>query len=208
MMKKFLAILLLAVLGLTACQGKGKEEPKPVEPAKEEAVEKTAEGEVKNPIDSNSRIDLLENKVTLVVPEGNPKKIETFEDMNTDKVAAIAIGNSDVPVRQYSEELLTNLGIWETIQPKITLGSNVKEVTTWVSEGVVDCGIVYQTDAFSAGLEVLDEAEDTEIKTPVIYPAAILQNSRNPKETADFLTYLQSDEAKQIFEEVGFSFLK
>lgn len=167
-------------------------------------------GEVANDnvIDSATRIDLLENKVTLVVPNGSEKGITDFKDFDTDKVEKIALGNSDVPVGQYSEELLTNLGIWEKIQDKITFGSNVKEVTTWVSEGVVDAGIVYKTDAFSAGLDVVAEADSSLLKTPVVYPAALLNKSENKDEAQKFLEFLQGDEAKAIFEEVGFALVK
>ena len=54
-------------------------------------------------IDTGSRIDLLENKCALVVPDGNPAGIESYEDLGTDKLTKIALGNSDVPVGQYSE---------------------------------------------------------------------------------------------------------
>ncbi|NLD17277.1 MAG: molybdate ABC transporter substrate-binding protein [Tissierellia bacterium] len=164
-------------------------------------------GEVEgsSPIDSETRIDLLENKVTLAVTEGNPKDIKAFDEIGTEKVESIALGNSDVPVGQYSEELFTNLGIWDDIQPKVTYGSNVKEVTTWVSEGVVDCGVIYATDAYSAGLEVVAEADDSMLENKVIYPGAILENSENKEEAQKFLEYLQGEEASKIFESVGFA---
>lgn len=161
-----------------------------------------------NPIDSKTRIDLLENKVTLAVPAGNPKEISSFEEIGTDKVEAIALGNADVPVGQYSEELLTKLGIWDEIQSKVTFGSNVKEVTTWVSEAVVDCGIIYATDAHSAGLEVVAEADDSMLENKVIYPAAILENSDSKEAAQDFLNFLQGEEAGKIFESVGFAPVK
>lgn len=166
----------------------------------------TVEGS--SPIDSATRIDLLENKVTLAVTEGNPKGISAFEEIGTDKIETIALGNADVPVGQYSEELLKNLGIWDEIQPKITFGSNVKEVTTWVSEAVVDCGIIYATDAYSAGLEVVAEADDSMLENKVIYPAAILENSKNKDEAQKFLDFLQGEEASKIFESVGFASVK
>ena len=133
---------------------------------------------IPNPIYSSSRIDLLENQVTLVVPEGNPKNIHTFEDLQKDNLDSIALGNSDVPVGQYSKELLNSLGIWDEISEKVTFGSNVKEVTTWVFEGVVECGIVYKTDAFSSKLEIVDKADETLLDNKVIYPAGILENSK------------------------------
>ena len=156
-------------------------------------------------IDSASRIDLLENKVCLVVPKGSDKDIKTFEDLNTDKVETIALGNADVPVGQYSEEILRNLGSWDAIQGKVTFGSNAKEVTTWVSEGVVDCGIIYKTDAYSAGLDVVYEEDGSHLETPVIYPAALLQGSDHAEDSGKLLEYFQGPKAMEIFESVGFS---
>lgn len=158
-------------------------------------------------VDSDSRVDLLENKVVLVVPESNPKDIHSFTEI-VDRADIVALGNADVPVGQYSEELLNNLGVWDTLNQsgKITFGSNVKEVTTQVSEGVADCGIVYATDAFSAGLEPVDEATE-DICGQVIYPAAVLKTSEYPQQAQDFLTYLQSEEAAEVFESVGFKTL-
>lgn len=154
---------------------------------------------------ADSRINVLENKITLAVPSGNPKNIQDFTNLASDAVTVIALGNSDVPVGQYSEELLTNLGIWDQIQPKVTFGSNVKEVTTWLSEGVADCGIVYKTDAYSANLDVVAEAGTDLLKTPVVYPGAILKNSQHPMEAQAFLDYLQTPAAQAIFTSVGFS---
>ena len=154
---------------------------------------------------AGSRVNIVENKVTLAVPTGNPTDVKTFADLASDAVSVIALGNADVPVGQYSEELLTNLGIWEQIQPKVTFGSNVKEVTTWVSEGVADCGIVYKTDAFSAGLEVVDEAGPDLLKTPVVYPGAVMKTSQNPTVAQAFLDFLRSAEAQAVLTGVGFS---
>lgn len=156
-----------------------------------------------------TRVDLLENKVTLVVPDGNPAGIESFEDLATDKLSLLAIGNSDVPVGQYSEQILEYLGIGEALESegKITYGSNVKEVTTQVSEATVDCGIIYATDAYSAGLAVVCEATE-EMCSKVVYPAAVLSITKNESEARAFLEYLQTDECSQIFEEVGFSIVK
>ena len=154
-----------------------------------------------------TRVNLLENKVVLAVPEdGNPKEIESFEDLGTDKLSLLALGNEDVPVGQYSNEILTNLGILDSLEAegKITYGSNVKEVTTQVSEAAADAGIIYATDAFSAGLTVVDQAEGDLCKQ-VIYPAAVLNISKNPEAAKEFLAYLQTDTCMQVFEAVGFT---
>ena len=156
---------------------------------------------------TDSRVDLLENKVTLAVPEGNPKGIESFDqlaELLKGGDVMLAIGNSDVPVGQYTLKIFNYYGIDETaVANKLTYGNNVKEVTSQVSEASADCGIIYATDAFSAGLTVVDSATP-EMCGQVIYPAAVL---RGDKEDAakDFLAYLQTDAAMTVFESVGFS---
>ena len=159
---------------------------------------------------SDSRVNLLENKVVLVVPEGNPKGIEGFDDLAArlaEGSILMAMGNSDVPVGQYTQKILNFYGLDEEALAKsgvITYGSNVKEVTTQVSEGSVDCGIVYCTDAFSAGLTVIDSASK-DMCGQVIYPAAVLKTAKNPDAAKAFLDYLTGSEAMAIFEAVGFS---
>lgn len=156
-------------------------------------------------IDSDTRVDLLENKVTIAVKEDSDLALENFKDLASDKVKSLGLGNEDVPVGKYSEEILKNIGIWDQIQDKVTYGSNVKEVTNWISEGAVDCGIIYQTDAFSANLKVLLTAGPDELKTPVVYPAAVTKNSKNKDEAKKFLEYLQNEKSSEIFESVGFN---
>ncbi|WP_138159175.1 molybdate ABC transporter substrate-binding protein [Peptoniphilus catoniae] len=156
-------------------------------------------------IDSDTRVDLLENKVTVAVKPDSDLTLESFKDLASDKVKSIGLGNSDVPVGKYSEEILKNIGVWDEIQDKITFGSNVKEVTNWISESAVDCGIIYQTDAFSANLKVLITAGKDELNTPVVYPAAVTKNSKNKEEAKKFLEYLQNEKSSEIFESVGFN---
>ena len=165
--------------------------------------------EEENLINADTRIDLLENKVVLAVPEGNPADIQSFEDIGTDPCKRIALGNEDVPVGSYSVEILTNLGILDELESgnKITYGSNVKEVTTQVKEAAADCGIVYATDAFSAGLETVDQATAEECRQ-VIYPAALTASTEHADEAQAFLDYLTTDGAAAIFESVGFAMVK
>ena len=155
-------------------------------------------------IDKETRFDLLENEVTLAVAKGNEKGIKDFKDLEKDEVEKIALGNADVPVGQYSEEILKNLGIWDKIQDKVTLGSNVKEVTSWVSEKAADCGIVYKTDAKTAGLETVAVADDSMLENKVIYPAALLKNSKNPEEGKKYLEFLKGEKASEILDKYGF----
>ena len=157
-----------------------------------------------------TRIDLLENKVVLAVPEGNPKNIDSFDKL-ADRLGAgevfLAIGNSDVPVGQYTRKIFVHYGLDEQSLADagvLTYGSNVKEVTTQVIEGAVDCGIIYATDAYSAGLESVDEAT-ADMCGQVIYPAAVLRNSAHPDEAKAFLDYLTGEDAGRVFESVGFA---
>ena len=154
-----------------------------------------------------TRVNLLENKVALAVPDGNPKGIEKYADLTTDKLSLLAIGNSDVPVGSYTLDILKYLGTSaEELEKagKITYGSNVKEVTTQVKEGTVDAGIIYATDAKSANLQVVDLATKDMCKQ-VIYPAAVLKITKNETEAKKFLDYLKSDEAMNVFASVGFA---
>ncbi len=156
---------------------------------------------------TDSRIDLLENKVTLAVPEGNPKGIESFDqlaELLKSGDVLLAIGNSDVPVGQYTQKIFAYYGFDEAaLTDCLTYGNNVKEVTTQVSEASTDCGIIYATDAYSAGLTVVDSAT-AEMCGQVIYPAAVLKGEKEEAAQA-FLDYLQTADAMSVFESVGFS---
>jgi len=162
-------------------------------------------------IDENTRVDLLENKTALAVPEGNPKGITSFDQLAQLLKAHsvfLAIGNSDVPVGQYTQKIFTYYGIDENevaVAGCLTYGTNVKEVTTQVSRESVDCGIIYATDAFSAGLEVVDTATSEMTGGRVIYPAAVLKGAKNAEAAEAFLDYLKGDEAMAVFASVGFA---
>ena len=159
---------------------------------------------------AGTRVDLLENKVALAVSEGNPKGIESFDQLAQLLKSGdvfLAMGNSDVPVGQYTQKIFAYYGLDEdslNAAGVLTYGTNVKEVTSQVSEEAVDCGVIYATDAFSAGLTVVDTAT-AEMCGQVIYPAAVLKNSQHPEEAKAFLAYLQGDEAGAVFESVGFT---
>ena len=160
-----------------------------------------------------SRFNILENKVALVVPKGNPKKISSFKILVRklqDEKILLAMGNADVPVGQYTKKIFAYFKINEediAKSGKLTYGSNVKEVTTQVSEGAVDAGIIYQTDAASAKLTVVDTATK-EMCGQVIYPAAVMKNAKNQAEAKKYLEFLKSAEAGDIFKKVGFTPIK
>lgn len=158
---------------------------------------------------TDSRVDLLENKVVLCVPEGSDKGIDSFDALAEHLKAEdilFCMGNSDVPVGQYTQKILAYYDLDEAALAAagvITYGSNVKEVTTQVTEGSVDAGVVYCTDAYSAGLTPVDEATK-EMCGQVIYPAAVMKAALNADAAKAFLAYLQTEEAMTVFEGVGF----
>ena len=161
-------------------------------------------------VDSDTRVDLLENKVVLCVPEGSDKGIDSFDALAEHLKAQdilFCMGNSVVPVGQYTQKILAYYDLDEEALAAagvITYGSNVKEVTTQITEASVDAGVVYCTDAFSAGLTPVDEATK-EMCGQVIYPAAVLKAAPNAEAAKEFLAYLQTDRAATVFEGVGFS---
>ena len=163
-------------------------------------------------VDAESRVDLLENKVVLCVPEGSDKGIGSFDSLAEHLKAEdilFCMGNSDVPVGQYTQKILAYYDLDEAALAAagvITYGSNVKEVTTQVSEASVDAGVVYCTDAYSTGLTPVDEATK-EMCGQVIYPAAVMKNALHAEAAKEFLAYLRTDKAATVFESVGFTAL-
>lgn len=162
-----------------------------------------------------TRIDLLENKCVLVVTPDSNKNINSWEDFETAIKAAASssdlifcMGNSDVPVGQYTSTILTNLGLAEAdlvSKGIVTYGSDVKEVTTQVKSGAADCGIIYATDAYSAEMDVTATADSELTGGKVIYPAAVMSNSKNQEAAKEFLDYLKTADAMDEFKAVGFS---
>ena len=183
-------------------------------PKQMNALDVTQDAE-KNPnkqdfIDPATRLNLLENKVALAVPDGNPKGVNSYDDLVKglrDGSLLLAMGGEGVPVGQYTQKIFAYFGLDETALAAagvLTYGENVKAVTTQVSEGLVDCGIIYQTDACSAKLTVVDTATEA-MCGQVIYPAAVLKNAKNAEAAKDFLAFLQTAEAGEVFEGVGFT---
>lgn len=155
-------------------------------------------------IEDDSIVDLLENKIVLIVPKGNTKEIKSFHDIL--KCDKIAIGDPEsVPAGQYAKELFENLKIWDEVSSKASLGTNVTEVLNWVAEGSADSGIVYSTDASSKDkVEVVIEAPEGSV-SKIIYPVGIIKASKHKEEAKNFTDFLQSNEAMKVFESYGFS---
>lgn len=157
-------------------------------------------------IASDTITDLLENKIVLIVPTGSDSKLAKFEDI--ENAESIALGDpASVPAGQYAEEALTNLGIWDKIQDKVSLGTNVTEVLNQVAAASADAGIVYATDAASMAdkVEVVAEAPEGSLAKKVIYPVAVVKNTAHEEQAKNFVEFLKTDEAMKVFEAYGFT---
>ncbi|MBE6509586.1 MAG: molybdate ABC transporter substrate-binding protein [Methanobrevibacter sp.] len=158
-------------------------------------------------VDNSTNLQFLENKVVLIVPADSNANISSFDDLKNIS-GNIAIGDPEsVPAGQYAQEVLNNTGIWNDVESKLSLGTDVTAVLNQVAQGSAECGIVYATDAKSMpdDVKVICEAPDDALKTPVIYPVAALKNSTDDNATKAFMDFLQTKEAKDVFVEYGFT---
>ena len=149
---------------------------------------------------------LLENRIVLIVPAASTADITSFEDVNTDKVKMIGLGDPEsVPAGQYAAEVFTGLGILDAINKKANFGTDVRTVLSWVETGNVDCGVVYATDAYTTDkVRIVAEAPAGSCRQ-VIYPAGVVKDARNPEAAKSFMDYLASEEAFRIFAKYGFT---
>lgn len=157
-------------------------------------------------IDENEKVDLLLNYVVLITPKENKSQVKSIDDLATDKVKLVALGDpQSVPVGQYSQEILKFYEIADKVNSKTSYASDVRQVLNWVSSGEVDAGFVYKTDAMlkDANVEIIESAPKDSHKQ-VIYPVAPLKESKNKELAEKFIQYLKSEEAMKIFEKYGF----
>lgn len=158
----------------------------------------------KNLLDPSTRINLLTNRLVLITPR-NAKALTSFQDLTSAQVSQIAIGEpKSVPAGQYAQELLMNLKIFDSIKSKLIYGNNVRQVLTYVKTGNVDAGIVYITDAKeSKSIKVAATAQEN-LHSPIVYPVAVLRDSKNITAAREFVQFLSSTQARTVFEKYGF----
>lgn len=155
-------------------------------------------------VESDSVVDLLENQIVLITGADSSLELQEFADIT--KANVIAIGDPEsVPVGQYAKEVLTNLGIWEEVSAKASLGTNVTEVLKWVEEGSAEAGIVYATDAATTDqVNVVAQASKDSLAEPAVYPVGVVSASKHKEAAEKFVEFLQSEEAIKVFESYGF----
>ena len=157
----------------------------------------------------DSRRAILNNRLVLVAPANSPLSMTDVRSLAQDSIRRIAIGEpNSVPAGIYGKEALTHLGVWDTVQPKLVPGADVRSTLAYVGSGEVDVGIVYQTDAgFSEKVRIIYQFPNSS-HSPIVYPAAVLRNTAHKVLAQAFLEYLQTAEVATIFEKYGFSVVK
>nr|WP_290228337.1 molybdate ABC transporter substrate-binding protein [Trichocoleus desertorum] len=153
---------------------------------------------------ANTRKNLLTNQVVLIEPR-NASALKDFSDLRNPAVQRVAIGDPvSVPVGKYSQEVLTSLEIFESVQPKLVLTKDVRQVLSYVETGNVDAGIVYLTDAKGSEQVRVVAIAPEKSHSPVVYPIAVLRDSKNINAAQKFEQFLFGQQAKAIFQKHGF----
>lgn len=148
--------------------------------------------------------DLVENSLVLVAANG--VEVNSFDDLNSDKVTYIAVGEpSSVPAGKYADEVLTNTGIKDSISDKLVFAKDVKEVLAWVASGNADVGFVYLSDALSSSsVSIVENVDEVNQHSAITYPVSVIKDSNNIDEAKKFEEFLFTDEAQKIFEKYGY----
>lgn len=144
---------------------------------------------------------LVKNSLVLIVPKGKTE----YNLTNLTQVTRLALGEpATVPAGKYGKDSLEYLKLWTALEPKIVYAKDVRSVLAYVSQGAVDAGMVYKTDALQGKDQVTITATVPEdAHAPITYPIGIIKKNEN-KLTKDFYDYLSSDKGKQILEKYGF----
>lgn len=152
----------------------------------------------------DTRVNLLTNKLVLITPKNGPE-IRSFEDLINSDIKRIAMGEpKSVPAGQYAQEVLTNLRLFNAVKSKLVLANNVRQVLTFVETGNVDAGIVYLTDAKESNQLQIRATAPENLHSPIVYPVAVLKSSKNIPNATEFVKFLTTNPAKQVFKKYGF----
>jgi len=152
-----------------------------------------------------TRTNLVKNSVVLIIPgaRAGPRR---FEDLTNPSVKLLAIGEPKaVPAGRYAEQVLSALHLYDRLKPKLVFGQDVRQVLAYVETGNADAGIVYATDArISPRVKAVAVAPE-QTHSPVIYPVAVLKNSSDPSAAEEFVSFLSTSAAMEIFQRYGFT---
>ncbi|MEZ5335603.1 MAG: molybdate ABC transporter substrate-binding protein [Methanolobus sp.] len=153
-----------------------------------------------------SRKDFAANTVVLITPVDSVPDITAPEDLLSDEVGIISIGNPETaPVGKYTVEALEEAGLWDELESKTLLADDVKQVLVYVERGEVDAGFVYSTDAATAEEGTIEVKTSIPTLTPISYPIAVVSSSENQDVAQKFVDFVTSDEGTIILESYGFT---
>jgi len=148
---------------------------------------------------------LLKNDLVLVVPSDSNLKIKSVKELTDKAIKKVAIGQPEsVPAGQYAKETLEVRKVWDPLKSKLVYAKDVRQVLTYVESGNAEAGFVYRTDALSSNKVKIALKVHSYAHKPIVYPAAVLKESKHSDEANDFYEYLQSSEAKAVFTSFGF----
>lgn len=164
--------------------------------------------EEKQMLVKESRVNLLGNDLVLIVGKDN-NTVKSFADLSKPDVKHVGIGNPEsVPAGKYAKEALTSLKLWDGLKAKYVEAKDVRQVLSYVETGNAEAGLVYKSDASISDKVKVAAAAPADSHKPIVYPAAVISDAKNSAVAGEFLEFLQTAEAQQIFSEYGFKDLK
>jgi len=156
-------------------------------------------------IAADTRRDLVGNALVLIAP-AQPTALHSFQDLTGSAVKTIALGEtSTVPAGMYARQTLEHLGLFAALERKIVYAKDVRAVLTYVETGNADAGMVYQTDANTSTKVRAIAVAPADSHDPILYPAAVLRDSKDKAAARAFLEFLQGPDARAVFQKYGFT---
>ncbi|WP_414553126.1 molybdate ABC transporter substrate-binding protein [Anabaena sp. CCY 0017] len=157
---------------------------------------------------AETRRNLIKSRVALIAPVSSTG-ISRFQDLTKPIVKRIAIGEPrSVPLGVYAEEVFQHLGILEQLKPKLVYTRSALEILNFVAAGNVEVGIVHDTTARTSDkVKILAIAPEAS-HSPVVYPVAVLKNTKNPTAAKSFVEFLFSEQAKTLYTNYGYTIVQ
>jgi molybdate transport system substrate-binding protein len=156
-------------------------------------------------LEPGTRKNLLSNQLVIIVPADSKLAISSAKDLLNTAIKRVALAEpSSVPVGVYSKKYLTDEGLWNKVEGKIVPVQDVRATLASVESGNVEAGFVYKTDAaVSKKVKIVYEVP-VDKGPQITYPVAILKESKHKAAARDFMNYVQSTAARNVFKRFGF----
>ena len=165
-------------------------------------------------MNNSSVVIFTKNKLSLIVPKGNPAKIINLSDLAKPGLK-IVMGTKDVPVGDYALQIISKLGNDSAYGPDyktkvmanvISQETNVNYVVTKVALGEADVGFAYVSDITKNLTSKVDKIDiPDEYNVIAQYPMGVLLESKYPLQSREFISLVMSDKGKAVLEKYGFA---